>query len=161
MKIIGLDIAQKTGYSVLDNGKLIEYGLFTVKLTQNPDKDKLEFKKFRKFILDLLFQHSPDFIVFEYIFMGRDPKVVGNLNQLRGIATECIPIDITIGTDHLARMRKIVLGQGKRHDKKDVFKYITQKYNLLDLKFYKDNDKTDAIFLALWGFLTKASIENT
>ncbi len=127
--------------------------LISLEIAHEPNLDRLQYIIFSKKLLELVRINKVDAVVFEYIFMGKDPRVVSNLNKLRGVATKTIPKNIIILTDYLTKMRKEILGSGKRHTKRDVFYWARDRYNLIDFKLSKHNDITDAIFLAYWGYL--------
>ena len=154
MMILGLDIAQTTGYAIIkDKDTLIESGTIRIKLAGEPEIDKSQFKTFRLAFLELIDKHKPDMIILESIFVGPDPRKSATLNQQRGVIIEATPTSIKLVGSYLSRVRMNVLGAGKKHDKREVFEWAVAKFKLKDFKFTKNNDETDAMLLAVWGFL--------
>jgi Holliday junction resolvasome RuvABC endonuclease subunit len=153
MIILGLDIATTTGFSVLENDRIIEYG--TIKL-----KSKLEhrfrFKDFREALLSILTTYKPDIVIIEATYSGRNRKTTAYLNMLRGIALECIPESSELITIAVSSARMDILGEGKKHDKLEVFHWIVNKFNLKNFVFKKHNDITDSILISFWAFLQKS-----
>lgn len=151
MSVLGLDIAQSTGWSVLDEvGSIIGCGLIKIKLCGNAEIDKDQLKLFRVEYLKLIEKFRPKLVVLESIYVGPNPKVSATLNQQRGIIIEASRCPI-LG-DHLSTVRKSILGQGKKHDKKEVFNWAVKKFKLKDFKITKHNDITDSILLSFYGY---------
>jgi len=150
---LGLDISSHTGYAVLEDGELIDYGCFHLK---SKDSYKLRYKDFRKEVRRLMVKHKPSVVVLEGVYVnmagkGRgNPKTAAYLNALRGIAVECIPVKTEYLSIQVKKVRKEVLGSGNA-TKEDVFNWAVKKYNLVDLIFSKDNDITDSVLLSLLG----------
>jgi crossover junction endodeoxyribonuclease RuvC len=149
--ILGLDIATTTGYGVIKNNNLIKYGKFTLA----GDEYRLRFKQFRKQILELIKEYKPKIVIIEQTYVGVNVKTTAYLNMLKGICTECIPENIKIIAEAPSKIRKEVLGEGKKHTKEEIFEYLTKKFNIKDLNIKKDLDITDGILLALWGSYKK------
>lgn len=149
MRILGLDIATSTGFSVLDGEKLLVYGLIKLK----PEEHIKRFKQFRLNIKELIEVYKPDLVVIEATFSGKNPKSTAYLNMLRGIALELMPPEVIVKTVPVSTARKDVLGKGKKHDKSEVFTWAVAKYKMKDLTLKKHNDITDSILISYWGFL--------
>lgn len=84
MKILALDIATVTGWSVLEDGKLIEFG--SINLKQNMSINK-KLNQLHVEIKRLITKHSPDYAVIEDIILGiSGPKILTYLSRLNGVA---------------------------------------------------------------------------
>lgn len=154
MTILGLDIAQSTGWSIIDGkGNLLDYGIIKISLKGQAELDRLELKRFRSEYIALIVKYNPTLVVLESIFVGPDPTKAATLNQQRGIVIEAT--DTEVLGEYLSRVRKVILGAGKKHDKKEVFHWAVSKFSLPDFKWTKHNDITDSILLSFYGYLYK------
>lgn len=145
MRTLGLDIATVTGYSLLEDDILIEYGTLCLDKTKNTREKLIEFKKK---LLKLIKELKPQQIVIENVYSSINIQTTQFLNMLRGIVICSIPIKIQIIGINASNARKIVLHKGNA-SKEEVFNYITLKYNLNNFVFKTHNDITDSILLVL------------
>jgi Holliday junction resolvasome RuvABC endonuclease subunit len=153
--VIGLDIATVTGYAVLTEEGIIEYGTIEV---NSGDPYKRRFKDFRKQLVSLIRTHKPKAITLEGVYTGKNPKISAYLNNLRGIAIETVPVKSKFLSGAVKSVRLDVLGSGAA-SKNDVFTWAESTYKLKGLNVKKDHDITDAILLAHWGLLTLTRLE--
>ena len=155
MKVLGLDIATCTGYSVVEGKKVTNKGIILLnsKLPYKP-----RFKQFRKELVKLLREHKPDAVVLEGVYSGRNVSTSAYLNNLRGIAIEVIPLYSEFLSAQVKKVRSEVMGNGNS-TKEDVFQWVCKKYKIKDLQIKRDKDKdiTDSILLATWGLLKLTS----
>lgn len=154
MLILGLDLAQSTGWALLDeNANLIDSGLISLKI-EHDDLNSISknLKSLTKQIGEVIKKYKPDHVVIEFVFSGKNPKVTAGLNMMRGAVLHAMPSKINTVSDHLSTMRKQVMGKmNAKNRKKQVFLYMVEKFGLQHFKFTKDNDKTDAMLLCLYG----------
>lgn len=154
LKIMSLDIATSTGYSIFQNKKLLSYGL--IKL--NTDKCYiLRLKEFRKKIQQLLKKHAPEIVIIELVYSGPNAHTTAYLNGLRAIVLEVIPRKVKVFSMSVIKARKVVLERSKT-TKQDVFDWAKDKFNLSTFVFSKDNDITDSILLS-WSYYCLDSLE--
>lgn len=146
-KILGFDISSiSTGYCVFINGKLIKSSCGIINSNIGSYGQRLQF--FSEQIRNLIHKYNPDYIAIENIFKGRNILTFKSLAMFRGVAILTIyescglnPIDI------MATKARGIVKTGK--SKEEAFNFIVKKYGLNDFNFKRDNDKTDAIVLAL------------
>lgn len=144
MKVLGLDCATRTGFALLDDSGIIDYG----KIELNPkDPHLIRFVYFRKEIKKLVEKLCPDVVVIEDTY-ARNASTAAYLNRLCGIVIGVVPKSVTILIGRVSTMRSQVVG---KQSKEDVFNWAVSKYELSEFVFKKDNDITDAILLAFWG----------
>lgn len=148
MKVLGLDIATRTGFALLEDSVLTKFGW--IKLERiNTYRER--FRSFRKGLLEVLESVRPDIVVIEETYVGRNVKTTAYLNMLRGICIESVPDVVKLFTSHVSSMRAEILGRGCKHDKKEVYSYCVSRFKLKSFTYKGHNDITDAILLALWG----------
>lgn len=147
--ILGLDIATTTGFAVLDKNTnaIIKLGHFSIDKKSDLSN---QLKSFRREIKDLIKIYQPTDIIIENVYQGINAITTAYLNQLRGIAIECIPLKSNLVLINVKTVRKSVLGDGSL-TKLQVFDIITKKYNLIGLDFKTHNDEIDALLLANYG----------
>ncbi len=148
MKVLGLDVSSRsTGWFVTKRS----CGIIA------PGKDlefpaKLSF--FRQELAKLLEKYKPDVVVLEdcYYRPGFGSiHTVKSLSKFAGVAIElCNSYKIKVEIITATRARKYCCGKEKL-DKRGVFDFFVGKFELVDWKFEKDNDKTDAMALS-WGY---------
>lgn len=151
MRSLGLDLSITcTGWSIIDHTTLLAYGkIETKKLKTTNIRVRLKY-----IILEIdkiIKEFSPTTVVIEDVYQGINAKTVAILNRLNGAVVTNIPMTIEVNVTNVSHARKVVLGSGKKHDKKEVFDWSVKKYKLKDFKFTKHNDITDSILLAEWG----------
>jgi len=93
LRILGLDVATRTGWVLLEDGKPEAYGLIELK-GEAEHRDKL--RKIRKEINIIVKEQKPDVIAIETVYVSTNPKVSALLNMLRGVILESIPKKIHI-----------------------------------------------------------------
>lgn len=86
-KILGLDIATHTGYSILEDGKLTNYGVIDLPQEMNLFQ-RLSF--FENNLNQILNTHNPDYVAIEDILLGiSGVKTLAYLGRLNGVAISC------------------------------------------------------------------------
>jgi Holliday junction resolvasome RuvABC endonuclease subunit len=174
MIIIGLDVSTKTGYAVMEDGKLIDYGLLKV---EEPKIEELEDFVFLKradmaveSITNLLDKYKPDLIFCEQTNAG---KFRSSQKQLEFIHCKLLTeirskdwtkkfyyvdtskwrssLSIKLSKEQRLHNKKVKSGsaRGKVTPKHLVVSWANKKFNLTLLK--KDHDICDAIALCEFG----------
>jgi Holliday junction resolvasome RuvABC endonuclease subunit len=167
-RVLGLDIATKTGYAFIVGDSLISYGAIQL----NPKHDhRKRFKELRKEVLSLISDLKPNVVVLEGVYHDRNVKTTALLNQYRGVVIEAIVNTIRYESVEASKARALVIPAGYKvkagtknkakeetHPKKSAkklraYNWAVEEYSLNDFSFEKDNDTTDAIILAKWFLL--------
>jgi len=153
MRILGLDLSiASTGWSILDNNKLKDVGTIkTAKLKTTDVQIRLKF--IDKALKEIITKYSPELVVIEEVYQGKNSKTTGVLNRLNGAVQVNLPDDVRLVLIAATSARKVVLGQGKKHDKEEVFNWAVKRHKLKNFTFEKNNDETDSILLATYGSL--------
>ena len=87
MKILGLDIATKTGYSLIEDGNLIKYGMLDLPQEMNLFQRLSFFENNLNRILD---DYKPDYVAMEDVLLGiSGVKTLAYLGRLSGVAISC------------------------------------------------------------------------
>lgn len=169
MKILALDISgTATGWAFGYDGKLEGYGKYIVK-PKDPKGKKLY--DFSIFIKDLLKDKSPDIILIEKPYLGRNSKVLVNLSKfiavVQVVAYDALGTDIPdewfLDPKRIKRLVKVKKGRSHEENKKNMVVRINNLYGLR-LKYkkgknkqYCDDDIGDAIaVLTAWWRLAGA-----
>lgn len=132
IKILGLDVATKTGYCVLYNEDLIDYGIINLqdrvnaeikKKTSDKDEQNLilkrrRYKQLRTEIKSIIVEYRPNLIVLESVYHGHNVKTTASLQQLRGVALEAIPINIRTVSVNASSARSLVIPSNYAFNKK-------------------------------------------
>lgn len=167
MKVLGLDVSTKTGYAVMEDGALVDYGLLKAPVIGDDGYSLIETsQKMASFVSEVVIKHNPDFIVIEQTNPGRF-----RVQKLLEFIHMAILLDLKnknqnlkvnyMDTSQWRSAIKLRLSSDQRkHNKKVKNKQakgkVTAKHlsvqwvNLhFDKKFkVKDNDICDAICLA-------------
>ena len=153
MKVLGLDISEKsTGWAVLtDRLTLVDYGALSF-LTAKSKKEI--FLLFASSLATIVAKHKTfDYIIIEDTFFSKNISTLKALSNLAGIA-----ILTAYSQDPGAKIALITVASlraalwpKQKVDKEQVFRYISNKYNLKNIP----NDVTDAITAASFPFVRK------
>lgn len=154
-KILALDISSvSTGYAFFDNTQLIEYdSIITSKWKRHSER----LYHFEQKIDYLLQKYSPDFVIAEDIYKGRNVKTHKILSLYHGIAyklcfnyTKDDPIVLYSGEirSSLSKAYNVSLKKKGVKDKLLTFDFINKLLNL-NFTFEEHNDITDAIAIGL------------
>ena len=130
--ILGLDLSILcSGWSLLDSFKLHACGKIETKKLKTKDIQK-RLKYIISEISKIIKEFSPTTIVIEDVYHGVNVKTVAILNRLNGAVVVSIPDEIEVIVINASSVRKVVLGQGQRYSKVDVFNWAVKKYSLKD-----------------------------
>ena len=149
MKIIGIDPGTVvTGYGILDASdsrsfRAIDYGCI-----RPPRKDKLS-KRYRiiyEALCELLDKHTPDALVVETQYVGKNPQSAIKLGMARGMAILAATLrDIPVFEYSPSKVKSAAVGKGnaKKHQVQSMVKV------LLNLSAEPPEDAADALALAI------------
>lgn len=173
MKILGLDISSNTGFSLLHEGVLIDYGLISTPSFINPLQD-LKYYAMAEHQAEnigaLILSHNPDYIIVEQTNLGRSrdsQKLLEfihclflQMSQWISVSEKIIYVDTsqwrsTLGIKLSKEQRlhnkgvKNKTARGKITPKHLAVEYVNNRFG----KTFKlvDNDICDAICLSLMG----------
>lgn len=183
MKIIGLDVSTKTGYAVMDDGILLEYGLLKVETPDfNESEDFLMLRRAEAAsskILELIVKHKPDYIFCEQTNAGKYRASQKMLEFIHcKILTEIVRLNMTdkflyvdtskwrsklgvkLSKDQRKHNKNVKIGtsKGKITPKHLVVSWVNEKFGLKLLK--KDHDICDAIAISVFGTEEKTFNKN-
>lgn len=166
MIVLSLDVSgAATGWAVGINGKIEAYGKFIGKTTNSKSK---QFYDYSVWLEALLLARSPDIVIIERPFRGRNSNVLVQISKFIAIAEHTIYKTLGIEMrpewmlDPKIVKKALKVKKGRDHDdnKKIMVKRINSIYGL-HLKFvknkaksYNDDDISDAIaLLHAWWLL--------
>ena len=167
-KILALDISgTATGWAFGFDGKLENFGKYIVKQSESKGQKLLEFSKFLE---ELFYNKSPDIILIERPFKGRNSNVLANLSKFIAIAEmaayKVLSLEINdswfLDPRQIKRLLKVRKGRDHDENKKNMVQKINNlyglrlKYKINKNKKYCDDDISDAIaILTAWWKLNK------
>ncbi len=134
MVLLALDQSSRiTGWSVFKDGKLIDYGKFTL-----DEKDiGIRLSRFREIVIELIHSYSPDEVAYEDIQMqnnvANNVQTFKVLAEIYGVLSELLTEMHIPHTSILSTSWKSTLGiKGKtrQEQKQNAQKYVTNKYNI-------------------------------
>lgn len=123
IKILALDVATTTGYAVMYNEDIMDYGLIQLQArvnaeirakTSNKDEQKLILKRLRyrqlsTRVKELISDYRPQFVVLEGVFHGHNVKTTAALNQYRGVVLQSIPLNTRCLSADVSNARSLVI----------------------------------------------------
>ncbi len=149
--IIGLDLANKLGISVIDE-ETNSLLLSQVHKLSNGDPQK-KLIKLRQIVLELIERFEPIEIAIEDVFLPAKTsrKTPISLGELRGVARLCAAEhDIPIFFYAPRQIKQTVTGYGNA-SKEDVIHWISSEFNIV----ISDDNEADAISIAWTHILTR------
>lgn len=180
MKILGLDVSTKTGYAVMDDGVLTEYGLLkTEAFDFNEAEDFLMLRRAEhasQKILNLINTHKPDYIFCEQTNAGKYRSSQKQLEFIHcKILTEIVRLNmiskffyvdtsqwrsrlgVKLSKDQRKHNKNVKnkISKGKITPKHLVVLWVNEKFGLNLLK--KDHDICDAIAIGVFGTEEKSA----
>ena len=141
-RVLSLDIsASSTGWSFVsdEDKRYIEVGL----ITTSPKLSRAErLVLYRKELKKLFKKFKPTHVVMEDVFGGLNTKVLVLLAKFGGVTEECCLSEL--GIEPYIIHTNTVKAYFKTKTKEDLFNFIVDVLEWKDVKFKKDNDKSDA-----------------
>ena len=149
MRVIGLDLANKSGICILDNesGKVLYSD--SINLAKGDSQKRLV--KLREIVNQAIKTYSPEEMAIEDVFLPAktSPKTPIALGELRGIAKLCAAENkIPVFFYAPRQVKMAVTGYGNAR-KEDVVHFIQAEFNLT----VKDDNEADAISVAFTHIL--------
>jgi Holliday junction resolvasome RuvABC endonuclease subunit len=174
-KVLGLDISTKTGFAVIEDGKLLSYGLLKTSNTQSQRLQDLEMyfraHKANSAIFEKIEEESPDYIFAEQTNAGKFRSSQKQLEFIHCLFLQALAIHSRtnklyyVDTSRWRSDLSIKLTKDQRKHNKSVKDgvargKVTPKHlavlwanNMFNLKLLKkDHDIADAIALAYFGY---------
>lgn len=157
MIVIGIDPGSiSTGYSVIKDNNLIDYGMFKPKGKDLSTRLGIIFTSFTSLIL----KYKPDVVVIESQFVGMKNSIL-SLAKSQGVILACCGVhNIKVVSYTPTQIKKAVTGKG--NSKKQEVMLATKNYftSLNSLEFIekgknKNDDLFDSIAIALTYILDK------
>lgn len=146
MKVLGLDLSTvSTGYCVIDNNKILTYGV--IKPASEQDFiDRIIF--IEKEIKELIKAKLVEYVCIEELSSMRSASTTKKLAALQGhIEIELRKKDMLVVTVRPSEWRKNKIKGRKREElKNNAIKYVKDKYGLI-----VNDDEADAICIAEFG----------
>ena len=144
MKLLALDQASKTsGYSIFQDGKLIDYGHFTV----NDESLGARLNKIRRKVVELIMDNDIDYVAFEDIQLQQN---VGNnvvtfkaLAEVFGVIAELLEeleINSVCVSSNTWKSYCGIKGRTRPEQKRNAQAFVAQTYNVKATQ-----DESDAI----------------
>jgi Holliday junction resolvasome RuvABC endonuclease subunit len=145
MKILSLDCATKTGWCLLDDGKIIESGVqdFT---KRRGDSNGMMFLRFRKWLDDLIAGFDPQLIVYEQSHHRGGAATEIGVNLTGRVQEVCAMFQIDFASVHTATLKKFSTGNG-RAEKREIM----DKAAIYLKREPIDDNEADAVMMALYA----------
>lgn len=153
MKVLGLDIAQSSGYCILEGSyNATDYGRFVL---EGSIEERL--KALREHIESLVVKHKPDLIMLEDVYFGRNTQTYKTLCMYQAIV-------LLVAHDHQVEVRLITASQWKssnevrgrgRTEQKRAAQVVVQEH--FGLKVVQDI--VDSLLIAQHHFNTELNWE--
>ena len=140
-KILSLDVsASSTGWCFTSDGRLLHTGLIKTKyMTNTGERLAVYSEKLEK----LLLYFSPEAIVMEDTFSGKNVRTLKLLSEFAGV-TKYICFK-TLGIDPYVISNNTVKSYYKVRNKKALFDFLVDILDKKQLSFSKENDIIDAV----------------
>jgi Holliday junction resolvasome RuvABC endonuclease subunit len=127
MKVMGLDLSTKTGWSIVEDMKLKEYGIVSHKSSGQEEDYPFNYidasLKIADDVLELVVRHSPDIVVIEETNKGKNRYSQKQLEFIHYAVCSRIrhtpPIIVYLDTSQWRKLTKTDYSQGERQAKVD------------------------------------------
>jgi crossover junction endodeoxyribonuclease RuvC len=142
--IIGLDLADKLGVSVIDAAQ--ERLVFSDSITLARNDPQKRLLRLREYLLEMFARYQPSEIAIEDVFLPAktSPRTPIALGELRGIARLCAAEkEIPVFFYPPRKVKMAITGYGNA-SKEDVVHWIEQEFKVQ----LKDHNEADAISIA-------------
>lgn len=152
-RILGLDLASKTGICVIDSGKNLLYSDSIVLAVKDPQERILSL---RKLLCDVIDKYHPGEFAVEDVFLPSKTsrKTPISLGELRGIARlSAAEIGVPIFFYAPKKVKMAITGNGNA-TKDDVSHWIKAEFDFAP----KDDNEADAVSIAYTHLLMKPFI---
>lgn len=149
--VVGLDLAEKMGLSVIDGATKQILFSSTVKLSKTNSESRLV--HLHKLLNKIIEKFSPNEIAIEDVFLPAktSPRTPISLGELRGVARLCAAEhELPVFFYPPRKVKLAITGYGNA-SKKDVINWVKNEFNIE----VKDDNEADAISIAWTHILTK------
>ncbi len=144
MKILALDCATKTGWALYD-GRLLESGVQDFSKRRG-DSNGMMFLRFRKWLADLITEHSPGAVVYEQSHHRGGAATEIGVNLTGRVQEICADMSIEFSSVHTATLKKWATGHGKA----DKGQMMARAVTIIGRPPIDDNE-ADAVMLAAYA----------
>lgn len=140
-KVLSLDVsASSTGWCFTSDGKLLHTGLIK---TKGVGKAGERLAVYSEKLEKLLLYFSPEAIVMEDTFSGKNVRTLKLLSEFAGV-TKYVCFN-TLGVDPYVISNNTVKSYYKVRNKRNLFDFLVEILDKKQLSFSKDNDIIDAV----------------
>ncbi len=145
MKILALDTATKTGWCLLENGRIVESGVqdFTKK---RGESNGMMFLRFRKWLTDMVLDYDPELVIYEQAHHRGGASTEIGVNLTGRVQEICAGHKINFTTIHTATLKKFATGSG-RGEKQAIMDRAELYLNRKPI----DDNEADAVMMALYA----------
>jgi hypothetical protein len=174
MIFLGLDLSTKTGYAILRDGQLVDFGKINAKESSESVPEYAMIARAESVsakVTEILQLHRPDLVCIEQTNLGRSRSTQKELEFIHYAVLSCLKwgfkdrviyvdtsawrsvLKISLSKDQRKHNKAVNAGEirGKITPKHLAVSYVNQKYSLQLL--LKDNDEADAVCLAEYAQL--------
>jgi len=153
MKVLGLDIAQSSGYCILEGSyNATDYGRFVL---EGNVGERL--KALREHVEGLVVKHQPDLIMLEDVYFGRNTQTYKTLCMYQSIVLLVAhehQIEVQLITASQWKSSNEVRGRGRTEQKRNAQAVVQEKF---DAKVVQDI--ADSLLIAQHHFNTELNWE--
>lgn len=146
MVILGLDCGTKTGWCLMEDGKIIASGIEDFSKKRG-ESNGFMFLKFRNWLNYILSYHKPNIVVYEQAHHRGGAATEIGVNLTGRIQEVCTNLEIEYAPVHTATLKKFATGNGRA--KKSEMMNAAKK--LLGRDPVDDNE-SDAVLIAKCGY---------
>lgn len=145
MKILALDCATKTGYCLLNNGRIVESGVQDF-AKKRGESNGMMFLRFRAWLNGIMFNFRPEVVFYEQSHHRGGSATEIGVNLTGRVQEICADFKTEYAAVHTATLKKWACGHGKAD--KDMMKARAASY--LGRAAIDDNE-ADACLLAVYA----------
>ena len=148
MKILAFDQATKCGYSVIEDGNIITYGMKDFSYLKEWDE---KVNAIKHLLESLNEQHNPDAIVLEDIYSLPNISTYGKLAMLLGVLIDfCFEKQIAymVVSPQTWRSTLGIQGKAKEDVKRNAIGYIRNRFDINE-----ESDVCDALCIGLASYI--------
>jgi Holliday junction resolvasome RuvABC endonuclease subunit len=149
MKILALDQATKCGYSVIEDDRIISYGVVDFSKLNEWDEKVHSIKTLLK---KLVLEYNPDAVIFEEVYSTiQNIATYGKLSMLLGVLIDfCFENQLAymVVSPQTWRSTLGIQGKAKEDVKRNAIEYIHSHYNIDE-----GSDVCDALCIGLASYI--------
>jgi Holliday junction resolvasome RuvABC endonuclease subunit len=149
MKILSLDQATKCGYSIIEDGNIVAYGVSDFSKLKEWDT---KVNSIKHLLEKLILENKPDAVVFEEVYAGiQNVSTYGKLSMLLGVLIDfCFENQIAymVVSPQTWRSTLGIQGKAKEDVKRNAVEYIRNNFRINE-----DSDVCDALCIGLASYI--------